>query len=498
MKALAPVIAALAGCNTDFAARTCAVDSDCRSGSVCEPRGAELVCVAAKDAPIAIGHSGPASGPNQALGIGMKLGISLAFDEQNQAGGIRGRELVLDFRDDAYDPIAAERAARELTKVVTSADAPKCPSTALPVSDGHGNTTPVSTTALARGPGAVLALLGNVGSPTMLRAAPVAVETGTIYFGAFTGADKLLRDKTAGDCAKYIFNIRASYAQEAQATVDLFKKRGITGFRSLISFDQNDAFGDAGYNGLLTAYVAVYGSFPSGVDLDEPIARFRYARSDDNSVAEQAIAAERYLEDLAKSGNPDPVGILMTDTYGAGAAFIRFIREWQFNGQPPDGKRNLKIYFSNLSFVGANSLAERLVNSGNVITPDGPKPFTQDVYVSQVVPNYQNDSSDVVVAYNRKMATSGQPPSFTSLEGYISAKIFIAGLLAHPGPLTSDGLIATFESLPDLAFGIGANSGFSSQSHQYSNSVWGTSITPAGAFKNLYYWTAGSPIQFFE
>ena len=51
---------------------------------------------------------------------------------------------------------------------------------------------------MTRGPNAVLAFLGNVGTPTMVRAAPVAIETGTIYFGAFTGADKILRDTTAG------------------------------------------------------------------------------------------------------------------------------------------------------------------------------------------------------------------------------------------------------------------------------------------------------------
>lgn len=497
MEALALVVAWW-GCGADFSARPCTADADCRAGSVCELRSGEPICVAAKDATIEIGHSGPASGPHQLLGAGMKAGITLAFEEQNQAGGIRGRELVLDFRDDAYDPIGAEAATREFTNAAISTDPPKCPSTAIPVSDGHGNTTPVSTTALTRGAGSVLALLGNVGSATMLRAAPVAVETGTIYFGAFTGADRMLRDNTAGECAKYIFNVRASFAQEAQATISLFKKRKVPGYRNLISFDQGDAFGDAGYAGLVAGYVLEYGKFPNGVDVDEPIVRFRYARSDENSVVDQAAAATRYLDDIAKGGSPDPVGIMMTTTYGAAATFIKLVREWQFNGQPPDGKRNLEIYFSSLSLVGANALADWLVGSGSVSTPNGPIPFTKDTYVSQVVPNYQSDSSEVVVAYNRRVATSGLAPTFTSLEGYISARIFIAGLLAHPGPFTSDGLISAFESLPDLSFGIGPNSGFRPTSHQYSNSVWGTSITPAGGFKNLYYWTSGSPIQLFE
>ena len=73
-----------------------------------------------------------------------------------------------------------------------------------------------------------------------------------------------------------------------------------------------------------------------------------------------------------------------------------------------------------------------------------------------------------------------------------------AGLLAHEGPFTPDALTQTFENLPPLALGLGATAGFSSGNHQYSSSVWGTSIQPDGSFKNLYFWSEGNSIQFFE
>ena len=66
----------------------------------------------AEDAPLLIGHHSALSGTNQALGTNMKLGLELAFKEKNDAGGIRGRQLELEFRDDAYDPATAEQAAR--------------------------------------------------------------------------------------------------------------------------------------------------------------------------------------------------------------------------------------------------------------------------------------------------------------------------------------------------------------------------------------------------
>lgn len=500
---LAYVALLIAGCSTDFAPKPCAVDGDCATGDVCEMRSTDSasttetpVCVKAEDATIHIGQSAPVSGVNQQLGTDMKLGVELAFKEQNDLGGIRGRQLVLDFRDDAYDPPTAEMAARVFTDVVSSSEAAKCPSSTTLEPDGHGNTTPISTTAMSRGPNAVLAFLGNVGTPTMVRAAPVALETGTVYFGAFTGADKILRDTTAGDCAKYVFNIRAGYDQEAQATMDLFKKRGVTGYANLISFDQNDTFGDAGYAGMNAAYEIDYAPFSGS----QKIARFRYTRNDPTSVPAAVAMAEAYIAGvLSSTTGTQPFGIMMTDTYGAGAQFIQAIRLWQYDGQQTtlDKPNRLKLYFSNVSFVGPNALSKALVEA-TATSPSVPFPLTTDVYVSQVVPNYQNDTSDIVQAYNRVIASAGASPSFTSLEGYIDAKIFIQGLLAHDGPFTSESLVGAFEKLPQLSLGLGASAGFSKSNHTYSSSVWGTSIMPSGDFKNLYFWTAGSAIQFFE
>jgi ABC-type branched-subunit amino acid transport system substrate-binding protein len=497
------------GCSTDFVPMPCSTDNDCAGGSVCEVRESQPVCVRAEDAPILIGSSSPVSGVNQALGTGMKLGITLALDEQNAKGGIRGRQLQLNFRDDGYDPPQAEAAARSFTDVQVMQSAPRCPSTTTPESDGHGNTTAVSMTALNRGPNAVLAALGNVGTPTMVRAAPVVVETQTLYFGAFTGANLILRDKTAGDCAKYIFNVRASYAQEAQASADLFKHRGVVDYKSLISFDQNDTFGDAGYKGLTAAYVVDWGPFPGSADPTTPIARFRYTRNDDTSVPAQAAAAQAYLKNLLMSTSGTlNVGVMMTDTYGAGNQFIRLLRQWQFQtdqstttGCANAGNR-LKLWFTNVSFVGPNALSGDLIAAPQTIDASafglGMMPYTQDVVVSQVVPNYQSDQSDLVTAYNKLIAMNGAQPGFTSLEGYLSTRVFIAGLLAHAGPFTPDSLIPDFENLPDLSLGVGSNAGFTASNHQYSQSVWGTVVQPDGSFKNLYFWTAGSAIQFFE
>jgi ABC-type branched-subunit amino acid transport system substrate-binding protein len=462
-------------------------------------RGNEPVCIAAADASIVIGTSAPLTGTNQALGTGMQLGIQLAFAAQNAMGGIRGRQLVMDFRDDGYDPPLAEANAKALVNVEGLNTPPICPSTSESIS---GN-APVSTTGMARGSGAVLAFLGNVGTPTMLVTAPIAVETNTLFFGAFTGASTILRDTTCGDCVKYIFNVRASYTEEALATMELFQHYGVTGYQNLMSFDQNDTFGQAGYNGLVAAYTQVIGAFPSSADPTNPIARFRYTRNDDTSVPAQAAAAEAYLAQLlnAQSGTVT-VGVMMTDTYGAGTAFIQALRNWQYASDSQQQSlmkaTRLNLYFSNVSFVEANTLSQGLVAAGMVSTPTGTMPYTQNVVVSQVVPNYQSDSSQIVTDYNKAITGAAATPSFTSLEGYVDARVLIAGLLAHQGPFTPSTLVPTLESLPDMSLGLGATSGFSPTNHQYSNSVWGTQIKPDGSFANLYYWMQGSAISFFE
>jgi eukaryotic-like serine/threonine-protein kinase len=487
-------------CSTQFTPESCSIDGDCGTGLVCELRDQQAVCVRVEDAPLVIGQSAPVSGTNQALGTNMKLGIELAFQEKNAAGGIRGRQLQLEFRDDAYQPDLAEAAARNLVDVqVSQTAAPRCPTTAAPVVAGA---LPVSATALYRGPAAVLAILGNVGTPTMARSAPVAIETGTVFFGAFTGASTLLRDTSSGACGRYIFNVRASYAQEAQATIEYFRKKGVQSYKNIISFDQSDSFGQNGYDGLVAAYKNTLGPFPATADPITPIFRVRYVRNDDTSVPVQVAAIEAYLTQLLTadtSGAPITFGIMMTDTYGAGAAFIQQLRTWQWDGQstPANKATRLKLLFSNVSFVGANELANHLAAAGK-IPGSTSNYYTDSVVVSQVVPNYQSDSSDVVAAYNKLIAQNGAVPSFTSLEGYVAARVFIAGLDAHKGPFTPSSIVDSFEQLPDLGLGIGATSGFSAENHQYSNSVWGTILQPDGSFKNLYFWSVGIPIQFFE
>lgn len=490
----AAALTALSSCATSFHPKECATDADCGGGLVCEMFASESACTAASEAPLRIGMSAPLTGPSQELGTEMKKGISLIIDAQNAAGGIHGRKIELDFRDDQYQPANAEAAARSLLDVTATSDPARCPSTTTPAVVGDA---PVGEGAILRGPNAVLGLLGSVGTPTMVRSAPLAVETGSLFFGAFTGASKILRDGMSGACNRYIFNVRASYAQEARATLEYFFTLQVPDAQHLISFDQNDSFGQAGFEGLVAAYTAIKKTPPAA------IARFRYTRDDAASVPAQIQATTAYLAQLlAQDTANHTVGIFMTDTYGPATAFIKGVREWQYAKDAEQVELNpaarLSLRFSNVSFVGPNALAARLKEAGTIQTPAGAKPYTDDVYVSQVVPNYENDDSDGVRDYRNALSATGQTPSFTSLEGYLAGRVFVAGLVAHKGIFTPDALISTFESLPPLNLGLGASAGFTVDNHNYSKAVFGTAIESDGGFKNSYFWSEGSKIQLFE
>jgi branched-chain amino acid transport system substrate-binding protein len=482
-----------ASCSSTFDPKSCATDGDCGGDLVCVSRDKQKMCVSGAAAPLRIGMSAPASGPSQDLGLEMRRGVQLAFDAQNAAGGVRNRKLELVFRDDQYTPALAEQNARALVDAVVGTGPPRCPTTQTPPVAGQD---PFSQTELLPGPNAVTAVIGSVGTPTMVRSAPIIVETGTLYFGAFTGAAAMLRDSKAGPCAKYIFNVRASYGQEARATLEFFFSQKVPDDKHIVSFDQNDTFGDAGYNGLVTAFMTMRDTPPA-------FQRFRYSRDDAGSVPAQSAAAIDYLRSLLEADSgPHVVGIMMTDTYGPGASFIQALKTWQYASDAEQSTLKkadrLTLIFSNVSFVGPNSLAARLHDLGNVTTPTGTKPFTENVYVSQVVPNYEVDSSDAVLEFKRLLLPTGAPPTFTSLEGYIAGRVFLEGLKNNKGAFTPDNLVVALENLPTLNLGLGANAGFEKDSHQFAKSVYGTAITPDGKFENRYFWSDGTKIQLFE
>jgi len=340
---------------------------------------------------IVVGMCNVQSGPASALGIGVKKGSLAYFDSVNKAGGVHGRKIRVVSYDDGYEPKNTVAQTRKL------------------VNDDK-----------------VFALFGYVGTPTSTAIMPIIAESKIPFWGPFTGAEFL-----RSPVNKYIFNVRSSYFDEAEAQVKYLTETRRVGRIGI--FYQNDAYGLAVKGGLVKALRK------RNLDI---AGEGTYERNTEDVTA--AVAA-------LKKANPDAVS--MVGTYKAMAAFIKAAKAQNFNP-----------VFLNVSFVGTAALARELGPAG-----DG-------VIVTQVMPSPHDASLPLVVQYRSDMKAAGHAElDYTDLEGYVDAAVFVEALKkAGPG-LTRDGFLAAAESLQGSVGGLPV--AFSPQNHQALQKTYVTAIS---------------------
>jgi ABC-type branched-subunit amino acid transport system substrate-binding protein len=107
----------------------------------------------------------------------------------------------------------------------------------------------------------VFGFIGNVGTPTAAVALPFALDHHALFFGAFTGASLLRRDPPD----RYVFNYRASYAEETKAVVTYLVKVRRIQPKEIVVFAQQDSYGDSGYAGVQKAVRSLPGNNPDVV-----------------------------------------------------------------------------------------------------------------------------------------------------------------------------------------------------------------------------------------
>jgi ABC-type branched-subunit amino acid transport system substrate-binding protein len=384
---------------------------------ISKPLGQEVTGSAVRgvtDSEIRFGISAPFTGPAKELGQNMKLGIEAAFNVANAKGGVYGRQLRLIAADDGYEPT---RTAVTMPQLY----------------DGDQ----------------VFGLVGNVGTPTAVVALPYALNREMLFFGAFTGAGLLRNDPPD----RYVFNYRASYAEETAAVVNyLVKVRGFLP-EQIAVFAQQDAYGDAGFAGVEKAIRSLRGGNASA------ILRLNYRR---NTVdVDDAVAQLRQ-----KRGFPIKA-VIMVPTYRAAAKFIEKTRDLY-----PD------MIYTSVSFVGSTALAEELMLLG--------KRYATGVIVTQVVPAVDGHSS-LVLDYKSALAKyfPGVASDYVSLEGYVDASVLIAALQRNGRQLDTEKLVGTLESLRDLDIGLGTPVTFSRSDHQGVHKVWGTQLDETGHYQPI-------------
>jgi branched-chain amino acid transport system substrate-binding protein len=277
----------------------------------------------------------------------------------------------------------------------------------------------------------VFALFGYVGTPTAAAALPIFTQAKVPFFGAFTGAELLREPFNA-----YIFNVRASYYDETEKIVEQLVSTGASNIAVLY---QNDSYGEAGLKGV-----------------DRAMTRRNLKISATGTVERNTIdvaAAAKGIHAVA------PDAVVMISAYKSCGEFIRQMK-----------KAGSGARFYNVSFVGSKALAEDLGKDG------------AGVGISQVMPFPWAPSVPLVREYQQLMVKAGQKDfTFSTVEGFLAAKIFVEGLKRAGRDLNRDKLIAALETMRDVDVG-GFFVSFSPKSHNASKFVELTIIARDGKF----------------
>lgn len=345
---------------------------------------------------IKIGMSTALTGPSADLGLNMRTGIECYFDIVNKQGGVAGRMLELIVLDDGYEPVRAASNMRQLI------DQEK-----------------------------VLAVIGNVGTPTAIVTAPIAQEKKTLLFGAFSGG-AVLRSTPAN---RYIINYRPSYVEETAEMVNGLLQAGIKPLEIAL-FTQHDGYGEAGYQGVIKAF------HKFGFENTDQLTHGRYTRNTLN--VENAVA--QLLD-----GPITPKAVIMAGGYAASAKFIKLLRR-----EIPD------VIYLNLSFVGGYSLMQALGDVESVIVMQSVPPLESNLPIVEVYLSSLRQFDDAL------------EPNSVSLEGFTIAKIFHQGLLNIEGNITKESIIDGLELLHDIDIGLGVDIYVDENQHQAIHDVWMT------------------------
>ena len=348
---------------------------------------------------ILLGMSTALSGPTAPLGKNVRQGVQAGLERVNRQGGIHGLPLRLLALDDGYEP---RRTAPNMRRLIQQEN--------------------------------VLAVIGNVGTPTAIAAVPIANQQKTLMFAPFTGAG-LLR-KSPPD--RYVINYRASYAEETAAMIDALIKIARLKPAEIALFTQRDTYGDAGYIGAITALKRY------GLKDERSVMHVRYERN--TLGVENALANILFLRSL-------PRAVIMVGAHAPCAKFIKLARE-----------AGLNALFLNVSFVGSSSLARKL---GETI---------HNVIVTQVVPHPLESSLPLVKDYHADLNALGSStmPRFSSFEGYIAARIFIHAFKHMKVRPTRESIVDALEGLDTFDIGLGESLHLSPKEHQASHHVWPT------------------------
>jgi len=335
--------------------------------ALCAAGVAAPVTVLAQAA-IVVGQSAPMSGSNKDLGNDIRNGALAFFKRVNDAGGLNGRKIELVTLDDANDTKRSEANTKQLIE----------------------QNNPIA--------------LFGYGSATLSRPALPHVEAAKItFFAPFTGADPMRKFN------RYVYNHRASYADELEKIVEHYTTFGLKKF-AVLHFE--DAVGKDNFNAVDRALKARNLA---------PVA-----------VASVTRTQTDFNKEVAAVNKANPDVVILTTLYKTSADFVKLSK-----------KQGSGAQFVSTSFAASTPFANALGGDGLGVT------------MAQVTPSYLRRSVPVVREYQAAMeAAFGKKEfSYQSLEAYIAAKVLVEGMRKAGSPLTREGLLRALDTVHNYDVG---------------------------------------------
>jgi len=284
----------------------------------------------------------------------------------------------------------------------------------------------------------VLALLGDTGTPTNLVTLPIIDKDKVIFFAPYSSSE-LLR-KTPPD--RYVFNLRASNYEEVSSLIKGILSTGIKP-DDLAIFAQNDAFGETVYKNTMQTLKEIGYLHP------ESLPYGRYERNTNNVAG----ALGSIMRDSRVNKRPFKVII----TAGVDNSNLQFI------------KLTKESFPKTIFLMISTGLPIPLTEEAKEVLKD------TTFVLNEVVP-YVNSPLPAVKEYREdlKKYIPEAKLGFSSLEGYLVAKLFVMGLkkAADENKLNREGLVEVFESLHDVDLGIGVKISFDKNHHNVPGKSW--------------------------
>ena len=346
---------------------------------------------------ITLGMTSPFSGPNGAYGNDMRRVIEAYFEQVNKSGGVNGRKINLVALDDGYE---TDRAVANTRILISEKN--------------------------------VFALLASYGSsPTTEAMNKVFGPSRVPLVGTISGAGSLREPISQNPGSRYMFNVRASYADETEAIVNQLVSLGL---KNVAVFYQNDGFGKSGLDGVTNA-----------------LKKSNLAPTAAATVERNSVDVTAAVEAIAKA---KPQAVIMVTLYKPTAAFVKAMKK---AGQSP--------MFMTLSPVGTEQLIAEL------------GPDSRGIGISQVMPYPWSDVVPMVHDYQKLVGSKGGY-SYYGIEAYAMARVMVDALKRMGKDPSREKLMTALENT-NLDMG-GLKVAFSATNRQGSRFVELTVVGPGG------------------